>query len=186
MKGKPVDFAAIKEQVRFEAVLAQYRIEVRGQGAERMIRCPFHDDGTPSCAVNLDRRLFHCFACGEKGTVLDFVAGMERCSIAEAARLLARKHEGAAVPDLPESAGTKRRAPRAVNQPLGFNLSLDPDHPYLGERGVSPATVAKFGLGYSDRGIMKGRICIPIHDADGRLVAYAGRWAAPSPPVNRL
>jgi DNA primase len=26
---------------------------------------------------------------------------------------------------------------------------------------------------------MAGRIAIPIHNADGKLVAYAGRWAAP-------
>ena len=26
---------------------------------------------------------------------------------------------------------------------------------------------------------MAGRVCIPIHDADGRTVAYAGRWVGP-------
>jgi DNA primase len=61
-------------------------------------------------------------------------------------------------------------------------LSLDPDHPYLAERGVSQAAVARFGLGYCNQGIMKGRICIPIHDTEGRLVAYLGRWAGSCPP----
>jgi DNA primase len=26
---------------------------------------------------------------------------------------------------------------------------------------------------------MRGRVCIPIHNADGELVAYAGRWVGP-------
>ena len=33
-----------------------------------------------------------------------------------------------------------------------------------------------FGLGYCARGMMKGRIAIPIHDETDALVGYAGRW----------
>ncbi|MGD8811073.1 MAG: CHC2 zinc finger domain-containing protein [Gammaproteobacteria bacterium] len=181
MIQNPIDFAAIKGRVRFEAVLTTYGIALRGQGAERMIRCPFHDDASPSCAVNLDRKLFHCFACGAKGTVLDFVAEMEQCSIPEAARLLSQRQ---AVPGTSVASrvdGGVRRKPPAENRPLAFALALDPDHPYLAERGVTQATVARFGLGYCNRGIMTGRICIPLHDTEGRLVAYLGRWAEASP-----
>src|SRR4051794_418551 len=63
-----------------------------------------------------------------------------------------------------------------VNKPLGFSLTLDPGHPYLTERGVTPELVEAFGLGYCDKGIMAGRVCIPIHNAGGQTVAYAGRW----------
>ena len=91
MNRKSPDYSVIRDQVRFETILGSYGLEMRGQGAERMIRCPFHDDGSPSCSVNLDKRVFHCFACNEAGTILDFVAGMESCSIAEAARLLAER-----------------------------------------------------------------------------------------------
>ena len=35
----------------------------------------------------------------------------------------------------------------------------------------------RFGLGYCAKGIMAGRVCIPIHNHAGELVAYAGRWA---------
>ena len=31
--------------------------------------------------MNLARNVFHCFACGAGGTVLDFVAAMESCSL---------------------------------------------------------------------------------------------------------
>ena len=47
---------------------------------------------------------------------------------------------------------------------------------------MSEGAISKFGLGSCDRGIMKGRICIPIHDAKGMLVAYAGRWPGSCPP----
>ncbi len=176
------DFGAIRSQARFETVLANYGLKTRGQGAERMILCPFHDDRSPSCSINLVHKVFHCFACGAKGTILDFVARMESCPIVDAARLLAGWcHLSDA---LPASAGTQwirsERVP--CNEPLKFVLDLDPHHPYLAERGVSQATISRFGLGYCDRGVMKGRICIPIHDDHGRLVAYAGRWPGSPPP----
>jgi hypothetical protein len=62
------------------------------------------------------------------------------------------------------------------NKPLGFALDLDPGHPYLVERGVPGLVIQPFGLGYCGKGIMAGWLCIPIHNAGGELVAYAGRW----------
>ena len=72
----------------------------------------------------------------------------------------------------------------AVNPPLKFTLTLDVGHPYLEER-VDPETIREFGLGFlpeSSRSMMKGRVCIPIHNACGELVAYAGRYPAAEPP----
>jgi DNA primase len=63
-----------------------------------------------------------------------------------------------------------------VNVPLKFALKyLDLAHPYLVERGLTQGTIADFGLGYCQKGIMAGRIAIPIHNEHGELVAYAGR-----------
>jgi len=38
-----------------------------------------------SFRVHLSRNIFPCFACQPHGNVLDFVAGLEKCSIREAA-----------------------------------------------------------------------------------------------------
>ena len=63
-----------------------------------------------------------------------------------------------------------------VNAPLDFELQhLDVDHPYLADRGFEPETVEHFGLGYCAKGLMKGRIAIPVRDEEGHLIAYAGR-----------
>ncbi len=68
-------------------------------------------------------------------------------------------------------------APQTViNAPLDFELKgLDPKHPYLAGRGFAVETIAHFGLGYCARGVMQGRIAIPLHDAQGKLIGYAGR-----------
>ena len=82
---------------------------------------------------------------------------------------------------VPEMAAEDKAA-APVNAPLTFALKLDAEHPYLAERGVPAEVVALFGLGYCSRGVMAGRICIPIHDAAGQLVAYAGRWPGDDMP----
>jgi DNA primase len=49
---------------------------------------------------------------------------------------------------------------------------------------LTQETVAEFGLGYCDKGVMSGRIAIPIHNVKGELVGYAGRWPG-DPPEER-
>jgi DNA primase len=123
--------------------------------------------------------VFHCFACSAGGNVLDFVAKMEGCSVREAAqRLQASQGAGGG------AAGTAGRPQRRelvtkkrkLNPPLGFSLKVDGTHPYLARRAIDPITAAHFGVGYyGGHGVMSRRIAIPIHDPQGRLVAYCGR-----------
>ncbi len=67
--------------------------------------------------------------------------------------------------------------PVIVNAPLDFELrGLDPKHPYLKERGFSDKTILHFGLGFCNRGLMLGRVVIPLRDQIGKLIGYAGRF----------
>jgi DNA primase len=88
-------------------------------------------------------------------------------------------------PAVPVSNTTGETTPETakVNPPLKFALkSLDPAHPYLTERGFTTETIAHFGVGWcTGKGIMAGRIAIPIHNEQGELVAYAGRWPGEPP-----
>jgi DNA primase len=80
----------------------------------------------------------------------------------------------------PEQSSTIYMQP---NPPLKFALkSLEPEHEYLAGRGLPTDTLEAFGVGYcSGKGIMAGRIAIPIHNELGELVAYAGRWPGQPP-----
>lgn len=87
-----------------------------------------------------------------------------------------------AVPATPAKAPTtpQREAP-AGNAPLDFELQLRGDHPHLvTERKLTEATITRFGLGYCGRGTLRGMIAIPIHNEDGKLIAYAGRRLKPA------
>lgn len=170
-----------------------------------MCPLPAHTSKTsPSLCVNTEKNIWACQSdscvkarSGKKGgNVLDFVAAMESCSIRDAALKIA---DWFSVP--PESGGVSSKATfqsndskqlvaekktegevtntneSGQNKPLGFVLkNIDHCHPYLIARGITPETAAYFGAGFfSGKGSMSNRIVIGIHNAQGELVAYAGR-----------
>ena len=51
-----------------------------------MVLCPFHDDHNPSMGIKNNR--YHCFACGEKGDVIEFVMKRECLNFVEAVKRL--------------------------------------------------------------------------------------------------
>jgi DNA primase len=57
---------------------------LRRVGREHRSLCVFHNDRHPSFSVSEDKGLFHCFACGESGDVIDFVMKHDNLTFPEA------------------------------------------------------------------------------------------------------
>ena len=65
---------------------------------------------------------------------------------------------------------------------MKFRLDkLEREHPYLAERGLTLETIVDFGIGFCAKGMMADRIAIPIHNPEGKVVAYAGRFPGEPP-----
>jgi DNA primase len=172
--------------------------------------CPIHNGTNPTqFRVETDRNIWNCFSeCKHGGNTLDFIAKKENCSVHEAALMAcewfnipvsdvkadaASNQEREEEPVAPSNEHTRPKATAVVspkqednapNPPLKFQLkNLQHEHPYLKERGVSMETAIDFGLGFfaGDKGLMVGRVAIPIHNVAGDLMAYAGRWAGTPP-----
>ncbi|WP_237212820.1 DNA primase [Falsiroseomonas oryziterrae] len=121
--------------------------------------CPFHGEKTPSFYVYDDH--FHCFGCGAHGDAITFVMRAEGASFPEAVERLAAE-AGLEVPKpTPEAAAREKRArdlhgvleaacaafQRRLRLPEGADGLA-----YLKRRGLSDATIAGFGLGWSGGG----------------------------------
>ncbi|MBN9564097.1 MAG: DNA primase [Alphaproteobacteria bacterium] len=121
--------------------------------------CPFHGEKTPSFYVYDDH--FHCFGCGAHGDAISFVMQSQGAGFAEAVEQLAAE-AGLQVPKpSPAAAEAERRRldvqgvlqaaqavfERRLFQPEG-RAALD----YLLGRGLSEATIRRFGLGWSGEG----------------------------------
>jgi DNA primase len=184
------DFPSLKQRIPIDWVLARYGVKLRPAGPHTWYgACPLPTHTSrhsrESFSVNLARRVWSCHSASclaarngrIGGHVIDLVAMMERCSLRQAALYL---HDWFGVratdpPAVREPARTS--APAASNRPLGFTLQrIDTRHPYLAQRGISPATARLFGVGmYRGTGFLAGRCVVPIRDEHRRLVAYAGR-----------
>lgn len=55
------------------ATLAAISQELGHNIQQGMNSCPFHDDKTPSCSVDLQKNVFRCFGCNAKGGTLAYV-----------------------------------------------------------------------------------------------------------------
>jgi DNA primase len=189
--GAWIDFAALKRSIGLAMVLRRYQVRLRRSGRDQYRGvCPIHrGEGREAFHANLSRNLFHCFSCGAGGTVLDFVAAMEGCTLVEAAHKLAGE---AVVSGRPWPADCREK-PRVTKEhrvppPLRFILrGIDSTHPYLAARGIATATAEEFGIGwYRGPGIFGGRLVIPIYNECGELVAYCGRAVDASTPRYRF
>jgi DNA primase len=184
-----VDFKQLKADVAIEQVLAYYGVHLRRIGATQLRgRCPLpthtSSRSRDSFAVNIARNVWSCrsLSCmqarggGPGGNILDLVALIEGCSIREAALRL-QALSGAAPERFIVPRESRPDPVAAENPPLRFSLQyIDVTHPHLASRSVPLRTARTFGLGfYAGKGLLRGRIVIPIHNEAGELVAYAGR-----------
>ena len=60
-------------------------------GAKHKGLCPFHSEKSPSFTVDEERKLWHCFGCGEGGDMFSFVMKTENLGFGEAVEVLARR-----------------------------------------------------------------------------------------------
>ena len=182
-----VDFAELKDRVSLEDILQHYGL-LEGlkplKGGEELVGlCPFHSERRGSFHASTTKNAWNCFGCHRHGNILDLVAQKEDVSIREAALLIAdwfgAGHGDSGKPVKSAGQGVHEVG---VNKPLTFELkSLQGDYPYLKERGLTAEAIEHFGLGYCSRGLMKGRVVIPLHDEAGQLIGYAGRWPGEPP-----
>jgi DNA primase len=150
----------IKLRSPIEVVVGDRVSGLRQQGALWWARCPFHQERTPSFAVDPRKGTWRCYgACSEGGDALSFVQRFDALSFIEALRLLARQ----AGEELPERNFARRDGADAALEARFEVLRWAGDfyrktlaapeaaraRAYLAARGLGEATLAAFGVGWA-------------------------------------
>jgi DNA primase len=173
------------EDLRARAGLADVigrRVKLTRKGREHSGLCPFHKEKTPSFTVNEEKGFYHCFGCGEHGSVFDFVMETEGLSFPEAVEKLAGE-AGLEIPqDSPEERERQKQrqslydvteaAAKFFERQLflpGGKQALD----YLKGRGFTDETIGRFALGFApdDRGMMKQALARENIDEERMIAA---------------
>lgn len=151
----------LKEKNDLVDVIGSY-LKLERRGYDYWACCPFHHEKTPSFHINAADKYYHCFGCGESGDVIGFVKGYENVDYAQAVQILAAR-AGLEVPayddrSAEEAAEKKKKRDRLLSlckDAARFYLKnlysgrAEKHLAYLAQRGFSPSTMKKFGLGAS-------------------------------------
>jgi len=135
-------------------------VSLKKSGRGLMGLCPFHKEKSPSFHVSADKQMYHCFGCGEGGTVAHFIMKAENLDFVETLKLLADKARiSLPEPDSSQNAKEIQSQRQRIYQANAsaarfFYNSLTGDVGkdallYFVNRGFSKKTITSFGLGYA-------------------------------------
>ena len=149
----------LRLQADIVQVVQEY-VSLKRVGATYKGLCPFHGEKSPSFHVNKEKGFFHCFGCLAGGDVFKFLELQEKLTFPEAVRLIAQKL-GVAVPASAEGPGDRqdpaeREALLKVHEVAAGYFQDQLAAPggervrqQLRERGITPDTIARLGLGFA-------------------------------------
>ena len=152
---------AFLQELRFktdiEDVISTY-VSLRKRGSTSIGLCPFHNEKTPSFTVYNETQSFYCFGCGAGGDAVTFIKNIENLDYMDAVKLLAQR-AGMQMPDdktYDDSLSKKRRRILEINRETAkfyYSYLISPEGKagldYFLNRGLTPATIKKFGLGFA-------------------------------------
>ena len=150
----------IRARCDIETIIQSY-VTLRKTGTNEKGLCPFHSERTPSFTVYPVTQSFYCFGCGAGGDVITFIMKIENLDYRGAVEFLAEK-AGIALPawdggELVKEGVSRKRILEMNLEAARFYRSMlfdekigAPGREYFFEkRGLSPATIRHFGLGYA-------------------------------------
>jgi DNA primase len=158
---RPEDIEAVRERTDIVAVISGY-LQLKKAGGDRLVGlCPFHAEKTASLSVSPSKQLYYCFGCGEGGNVFTFLVKLENLTFAEAVERLAGqagvtlRYEGQTASDR-RSSGRRMAMHRVIAEAaglyqgmLGQGREAADARSYIADRGISQASIERFGIGYA-------------------------------------
>lgn len=160
-----MDIAQIKEQLTIGQVLDHYSLRV---DKNNMLRCPFHDDKTPSMQVYPDTNTVYCFSSkcklhGKAIDVIDFILHQEGISKHEAI-VKAKELAGYSEPEQPYE---------KLFKVFQSNLKKsDQAKVYLKERNIEKAEAGFNANAWEN---LKHCVIFPLRDKKEKIVSLYGR-----------
>ncbi len=146
----------VKDRASIVQVISEY-LPLQKRGHNHIGLCPFHSEKTPSFTVSDEKKIFHCFGCGETGSVITFVMKKEGVAFPEAVRNLAKRY-GVIIPEARPGGGADPRdlLYLALKASTGYfsdefkGVGGKTAVSYLAKRGFAGAEVVnRFGLGFA-------------------------------------
>ncbi|MBR3786255.1 MAG: DNA primase [Firmicutes bacterium] len=142
----------LKNQINIVDVVGRC-VPLKRAGSNYKGVCPFHNEKTPSFVVSETKQIFTCFGCGATGDVIEFVKRFYNLEFSEAVEKLTGEY---GITLEKKASNDNRDVYYQVNRMAAnffykaFTETANKGYPYMKRRGISPAILKKFGIGYAD------------------------------------
>ncbi len=156
--------------------------------------CPFHNDGSPSFSVNVKTGAWLCRAsstCGKKGGLVALVAGLEKCSFKEAAKIAQVRAPLYSEKDFEELLRGRTVVKKEPTYPeLPANTPVTQHYPeyltrrrYPVESGIAGPWDLRVGVRGRDpyNGRFADYLILPVYDRLGAYLSFTARYMGTDP-----
>lgn len=183
-----VDFAAVKAHVTYNDVLRFLNLRGKRVGEQWRGRCPACNTDNDRALVLTAGRGAYCHAAKSGGDVIWLVSHVKGIGVKEAAQQLADQFGIVPQEPAPPIGGSAPTPASKESQPASeagkttaanVPTSLAPltylvhDHEAVKALGFSLEVAKRLGIGFANKGLMKGRVAIPLYEG-GTLAGYVG------------
>ena len=132
--------------------------KVQKAGREYKACCPFHNEKTPSFTINDEKGFYHCFGCGAHGDAIRWMTDQRGLPFLDAIKELAAA-AGMDVPAPDPRAAKRAEKAQSLHDVTGAaqdwfveqlgGIEGAEARAYISKRGITAATQAAFGFGFS-------------------------------------
>lgn len=188
-----VDFKQVKQDVPIADAIPLLGLDLKQRGDQWRGSCPQCNGGDRSLVITESKQSWYCFDARKGGDVISLVAHVNQSDMRTAAIFLS-KSVPSTVPPSPkgqeksretgeENGHRKRQADGHELEPLTY---LKYDHELVQRLGLESDAAEALGIGYASKGLMRGKVAVPVRLHDGKLVGYIGVIDAKLPPQWRF
>jgi len=172
-----IDFAALKQQYPIDQVSCLVGLSLKPSGEQLRGKCPACDsDNERTLVVTPSNNIFYCHDAKEGGDQIALVSHIRGVGMKQAAEFIVGGTNNDSSPE--EDTGTRTSTSLSSPFPLEY---LVYDHELVQSIGFPALTAETLGIGYAPKGIMRGKVAVPIY-SDGNIVGYIGITEAKLPP----
>lgn len=190
-----IDFQEVKARVPVEEaakVLLPDLKECNGEVHQFRASCPTCRAGGDRAIAVTPGRGYFCNADKRGGDVIGMVSHVQGVSVRQAAEWLVDRFVSLTPPQAPQPQAPRPPAPAPVAapepEPEGLQplKNLDAAHEAVKALKLPQDVAEALGAGYCSKGLMKGKVAVPLRLPSGKLVGYIGVTEAKLPTTWRL
>jgi len=139
--------------MKYLSFYQSYLPKLSGNTRQQNVLCPFHEDTTPSCSIDIESGLWFCHGCQRGGDIFSFYMEYHGCSFAKAKNAILGNEQV----EILSEAEVKEAHTRLLNsESLQKLIAI--------KKGWSLDTIKEYGLGWQNE-----RVYIPVRNKENTL-----------------